>query len=52
MHALYLLALLPIAETAADLNSYDFRPKRSTADARAMLQCCGLAKQRPMGAAG
>lgn len=37
MQALYLLALEPIAETAADLNSYGFRPKRSTADA---LQQC------------
>ena len=33
MQALYLLALLPIAETKADPNSYGFRPKRSTADA-------------------
>jgi len=33
MQALYLLALLPVAETTADLNSYGFRPKRSTADA-------------------
>ncbi len=33
MQALYLLALLPVAETHADLNSYGFRPKRSTADA-------------------
>ncbi len=33
MQALYLLALLPIAETTADPNSYGFRPKRSTADA-------------------
>jgi RNA-directed DNA polymerase len=37
MQALQLLALEPIAETAADLNSYGFRPKRSTADA---LQRC------------
>ena len=37
MQALYLLALEPIAETAADPNSYGFRPKRSTADA---LQQC------------
>jgi len=37
MQALHLLALEPIAETAADLNSYGFRPKRSTADA---LQQC------------
>jgi RNA-directed DNA polymerase len=33
MQALYLLALEPIAETTADLNSYGFRPERSTADA-------------------
>ena len=33
MQALYLLALLPIAETTGDLNSYGFRPERSTADA-------------------
>jgi RNA-directed DNA polymerase len=31
--ALHLLALEPIAETNADLNSYGFRPARSTADA-------------------
>jgi RNA-directed DNA polymerase len=31
--ALHLLALDPIAETTADLNSYGFRPERSTADA-------------------
>ena len=31
--ALYLLALLPVAETTADLNSYGFRPMRSCADA-------------------
>ena len=33
MQALYKLALEPVAETAADLNSYGFRPERSTADA-------------------
>ena len=33
VQALYLLALLPVAETTADLNSYGFRPERSTADA-------------------
>ena len=33
MQALYLLALLPVAETTDDLNSYGFRPERSTADA-------------------
>ena len=37
MQALYLLALDPISETTADLNSYGFRPKRSTHDA--ILQC-------------
>ena len=35
--ALHLLALEPIAETTADINSYGFRPKRSTADA--LEQC-------------
>ncbi len=33
MQALHLLALEPIAETTADLNSYGFRPERSAADA-------------------
>lgn len=33
MQALHLLALEPIAETTADLNSYGFRPERATADA-------------------
>lgn len=33
MQALYLLALEPVSETIADLNSYGFRPMRSTADA-------------------
>ena len=33
MHALYRLALEPVAETTADLDSYGFRPERSTADA-------------------
>jgi RNA-directed DNA polymerase len=33
MQALHLLALDPIAETVADLNSYGFRKERSTADA-------------------
>ena len=31
--ALHLLALIPIAETTADKNSYGFRPHRQTADA-------------------
>ena len=44
MQALYLLALEPVAETTADLNSYGFRPERSTADAGA--QCfIALAKK-------
>jgi hypothetical protein len=33
MQALYLLALLPIAATTADPNSYGLRPERSTGDA-------------------
>ena len=33
MQALYLLTLVPVAETTADPNSYGFRPERSTADA-------------------
>jgi RNA-directed DNA polymerase len=33
MQALHLQALLPVAETTADENSYGFRPARSTADA-------------------
>lgn len=37
MQALYLLALDPVAETQADLNSYGFRRERSTADA--ISQC-------------
>jgi len=37
MQALYLLALDPVAETAADPNSYGFRQQRSCADA--MRQC-------------
>ncbi len=44
MQALYLLGLLPVAETTADPNSYGFRPKRSTADA--IEQCfCALARK-------
>lgn len=35
--ALYLLALEPISETQADINSYGFRPGRCTADA--IAQC-------------
>lgn len=44
MQALYLLALLPIAETTADPNSYGFRPKRSTADA--IEQCFRALSQK------
>ncbi len=45
MEALHLLALEPVAETLADLNSYGFRPKRSTADA--IAQCFNvLAKKQ------
>jgi len=42
--ALYLLALLPVAETTADPNSYGFRPKRSTADA--INQCFRVLAQK------
>ena len=44
MQALHLLALEPIAETTADLNSYGFRPERSTADAGEQCFIC-LAKK-------
>ncbi|HEV2395683.1 MAG TPA: group II intron reverse transcriptase/maturase [Candidatus Sulfotelmatobacter sp.] len=44
MQALYLLALLPVAETTGDPNSYGFRPERSTADA--INQCFRLLTQR------
>ncbi len=37
MQALYLLALEPVAETCADVNSYGFRRGRCTADAVAQL---------------
>jgi len=46
MQALYLLALEPIAETTADLNSYGFRPKRSTADAGEQCFICLAGKNR------
>ena len=40
MQANDLLSLEPVAETTADLNSYGFRPKRSTADAgEACFKC-------------
>jgi len=41
--ALHLLALEPIAETTADINSYGFRPKRNTADA---IEQCFIALAR------
>lgn len=44
MQALYALALNPIAETLADLNSYGFRPKRSAADA--IEQCFKVLARR------
>lgn len=44
MQALHLLALEPVAETTADLNSYGFRPGRSTADAGEQCFIC-LAKK-------
>jgi len=37
MQALYLLSLEPVAETCGDMNSYGFRPNRSTVDA--IVQC-------------
>ena len=40
MQALHLLALEPVAETTADMNSYGFRPERSTADAGAQCFVC------------
>jgi RNA-directed DNA polymerase len=48
MQALYLLALDPVAETRADLNSYGFRTERSSADA--MGKCyilLGAMQSRP-----
>ena len=50
MQALYLLALIPVSEEAADPNSYGFRPFRSTVDA--IVQCfnvlaCAPFRSRP-----
>ena len=43
--ALHLLALEPVSETLADLNSYGFRPNRSTADAiQQCFKCLALKK--------
>ncbi|MEO6967814.1 MAG: group II intron reverse transcriptase/maturase [Rhodanobacteraceae bacterium] len=44
MQALYLMALDPIAEVTADVNSYGFRPMRSTADA--IEQCFKLLSRK------
>ena len=44
IQALFKLAIEPIAETTADLNSYGFRPKRSCADA--IVQCHNILCQR------
>ncbi|WP_407669076.1 reverse transcriptase N-terminal domain-containing protein [Paraburkholderia diazotrophica] len=44
MQALWKLALEPIAESLADLNSYGFRPERSTADA--IEQCFNVLAKR------
>ena len=43
--ALHLLALEPVSETFADLNSYGFRPNRSTADAVSQCFKCLALKQ-------
>ena len=43
MQALYLMALIPVAEVTADKDSYGFRPKRSVADA---IEQCFLSLAR------
>ena len=43
MQALHFMALSPVGEVTGDLNSYGFRPKRSTADA--LEGCCTLLSQ-------
>ncbi len=51
MQALYALALVPVAETLADPNSYGFRRERSVADA--IAQCfCVLARQDKLHTSG
>lgn len=45
MQALYLLALEPISETTADVNSYGFRPYRGCADAIGQCFNCLSRKQ-------
>ena len=44
MQSLYLLALEPVSEMTADLNSYGFRPRRSSADA--IEQCFNALSHR------
>jgi RNA-directed DNA polymerase len=44
MQALYLLALDPVAETLADLNSYGFRKERCQADA--IAQCFNVLSRK------
>ncbi len=44
LQALYKLALEPIAEIVADLNSYGFRAKRSTQDAMKQIWLCTCKK--------
>lgn len=39
MQALHLLALMPVAETTADPNSYGFRPERASRDAAEQCYC-------------
>ncbi len=47
MQALYALALKPIAESLADMNSYGFREKRSVADAIVQCFICLAKKASP-----
>jgi len=47
MQALYALALTPIAESLADMNSYGFREKRSVADAIVQCFICLAKKASP-----
>lgn len=46
MQALYLMALEPLSETMADVNSYGFRPYRGCADAIGQCFTCLSRKQR------
>lgn len=47
MQALYRMALIPVAETLADPNSYGFRPRRGTADAIGQCFIALAKKQSP-----